>query len=172
MRVKRTISFLRFVMSDNRKKELIRSIKFTLFSISAGVIQIVTFTLLEEFTPLSYWPNYLISLVLSVLYNFTINRKFTFHSAANVPLAMFKVFLYYCIFTPVSTIGGNYLVETLGWNHYVVEILSMILNFVTEFLFTRFVVYGKQVDNDESYVRKEARKSKTALEKADKEMND
>ena len=172
MRVKRTISFLRFIMSDNRKKELIRSIKFTLFSISAGVIQIVTFTLLEEFTPLSYWPNYLISLVLSVLYNFTINRKFTFHSAANVPLAMFKVFLYYCIFTPVSTIGGNYLAETLGWNHYVVEILSMILNFVTEFLFTRFIVYGKQVDNDESYVRKEARKSKTALEKADKEMND
>ena len=130
------------------KKELIRSLKFLLFSISAGVIQIGTFTLLTELTPLSYWPCYLISLVLSVVYNFTINRKFTFHSAANVPVAMLKVALYYCVFTPLSTLGGNYLVERLGWNDYLVEILSMILNFITEFLFTRFVVYGKQVDND------------------------
>ena len=158
-------------MSDNRKKELIRSVKFTLFSISAGVIQFVSFTLLEEFTTLSYWPCYLISLVLSVVYNFTVNRKFTFHSAANVPLAMFKVFLYYLVFTPLSTIGGNYLAEVLKWNHYVVEILSMILNFVTEFLFTRFVVYGKQVDNDKSYIKKEAERSKKALEKADNELN-
>ena len=158
-------------MSDNRKKELIRSVKFTLFSISAGVIQIVSFTLLEEFTPLSYWPCYLISLVLSVVYNFTVNRKFTFHSAANVPLAMFKVFLYYLVFTPLSTIGGNYLAEVLKWNHYVVEILSMILNFVTEFLFTRFVVYGKQVDNDESYIKKEAEWSQKNLEKADNELD-
>lgn len=157
---------------SNKKKELIRSLKFVLFSISAGVIQIVSFTLLTELTPLSYWPCYLISLVLSVVYNFTINRKFTFHSAANVPLAMFKVFLYYCAFTPLSTIGGNYLAETLMWNHYVVEILSMLLNFITEFLFTRFVVYGKQVDNDEKYVEKEAKKSRKELENASEESND
>lgn len=156
---------------SNKKKELIRSLKFVLFSISAGVIQIVSFTLLTELTPLSYWPCYLISLVLSVVYNFTINRKFTFHSAANVPLAMFKVFLYYCAFTPLSTIGGNYLAETLMWNHYVVELLSMLLNFITEFLFTRFVVYGKQVDNDEKYVEKEAKKSRKELENVAKEMN-
>lgn len=147
--------------TDKKKKELIRTVKFVLFSISAGIIQIISFTLLTEFTPLSYWPSYLISLVLSVLYNFTINRKFTFHSAANVPLAMFKVFLYYCAFTPLSTIGGNYLVETLMWNEYVVEILSMMLNFVTEFLVTRFWVYGKQVDNSDAYLKKEAEKSKT-----------
>ncbi len=158
-------------MDSNKKKELIRSLKFLLFSISAGVIQIGSFTLLTEFTPLSYWPCYLISLVLSVVYNFTINRKFTFHSAANVPLAMFKVFLYYCAFTPLSTIGGNYLVESLGWNDYVVELLSMVLNFVTEFLFTRFVVYGRQVDNSESYQKKEAEKSKKLLEKASKDIN-
>lgn len=155
-------------MKENQKKELIRSLKFVLFSISAGVIQIVSFTLLTELSPLSYWPCYLISLVLSVVYNFTINRKFTFHSAANVPIAMLKVFLYYCAFTPLSTIGGNYLVEHLMWNDYVVEILSMILNFITEFLFTRFVVYGKQVDNAESYVKKEAEKS----QKASKETNE
>ena len=158
-------------MDSNKKKELIRSLKFLVFSISAGVIQIVSFTLLTELTPLSYWPCYLISLVLSVLFNFTVNRKFTFHSAANVPVAMLKVFLYYCVFTPLTTIGGNYLVEHLLWNEYLVEILSMILNFITEFLFTRFVVYGKQVDNAESYVEKEAKKTRKVLEKASKDMN-
>ena len=158
-------------MDSNKKKELIRALQFLVFSISAGVIQIVSFTLLTELTPLSYCPCYLISLVLSVLFNFTVNRKFTFHSAANVPVAMLKVFLYYLVFTPLTTIGGNYLVEHLMWNEYLVEILSMILNFITEFLFTRFVVYGKQVDNAESYVEKEAKKTRKALEKASKDMN-
>lgn len=130
------------------KKEWIRSLKFLFFSISAGLIQIASFTLLLEICHLPYWASYLISLVLSVVYNFTINRKFTFHSAANVPQAMLKVFLYYCVFTPVSTLGGKYLVNQLGWNEYLVEAISMVTNFVTEFLFTRFVVYGKQVDND------------------------
>ena len=156
---------------SNKKKEIIRTIKFVLFSASAGIIQIVSFTLLTEFSGFSYWPCYLISLVLSVLYNFTINRKFTFHSAANVPIAMLKVFIYYCIFTPLSTIGGNFLVETLGWNDYLVEILSMLLNLDTEFLYTRFVVYGKQVDNDEKYIEKEVERSKKELEKNHKELN-
>ena len=156
----------------NKKKELIRTLKFVLFSISAGVIQIVSFTLLTEFTGLSYWPCYLISLVLSVLYNFTINRKFTFHSAANVPIAMLKVFLYYLVFTPLSTIGGNLLVESLGWNEYLVELLSMLLNFITEFLFTRFVVYGKQIDNDEKYIEKESKKTKKKLEQLSDDINE
>lgn len=157
---------------NNKKKELIRTLKFVLFSISAGVIQIVSFTLLTEFTGLSYWPCYLISLVLSVLYNFTINRKFTFHSAANVPIAMLKVFLYYLVFTPLSTIGGNFLVESLGWNKYLVELLSMLLNFITEFLFTRFVVYGKQIDNDEKYIEKESKKTKKKLEQLSDDINE
>ena len=156
---------------SNKKKEIIRTIKFVLFSASAGIIQIVSFTLLTEFSGLSYWPCYLISLVLSVLYNFTINRKFTFHSAANVPIAMLKVFIYYLIFTPLSTIGGNLLVESLGWNDYLVEILSMLLNFITEFLFTRFVVYGKQVDNDKKYIEKEAQRAKKKLEQNHEELN-
>ena len=156
---------------SNKKKEIIRTIKFVLFSTSAGIIQIVSFTLLTEFSGLSYWPCYLISLVLSVLYNFTINRKFTFHSSANVPIAMLKVFIYYLIFTPLSTIGGNFLVESLGWNDYLVEILSMLLNFITEFLFTRFVVYGKQVDNDKKYIEKEAERAKKKLEQNHEELN-
>ena len=157
---------------NNKKKELIRTLKFVLFSISAGVIQIVSFTLLTEFTGLSYWPCYLISLVLSVLYNFTINSKFTFHSAANVPIAMLKVFLYYLVFTPLSTIGGNFLVESLGWNEYLVELLSMLLNFITEFLFTRFVVYGKQIDNDQKYIEKESKKTKKKLEQLSEDINE
>ena len=141
-------------VQDERKTELVRSIKFTLFSISAGAIQLLSFTLLQLLTPLPYWPIYLISLALSVIYNYTINRKFTFRLDANIPLAMLKVFGYYCVFTPMSTIVGSYLVESLGWNEFLVEILSMFVNFVTEFLFTRFIVYGKAVDNSKSYLEK------------------
>ena len=132
----------------NKRKELIRTLKFTLFSISAGLIQEGTFLLMYNVLHWDYWPSYLISLVLSVVYKFTVNRQFTFHSAANVPVAMAKVFGYYCVFTPLSTIGGDWLVKQCGWNGNLVQILTMLLNFVTEFLFTRFVVYGKQVDND------------------------
>ncbi len=129
-------------------KELLRTIKFTLISISAGVIQIGSFALLNEATAMPYWPCYLISLVLSVLWNFTLNRKYTFKSAANIPAAMLKVFAYYCVFTPLSTIGGNYLAEGLKWNSYIVEILCMLTNFVTEFLFQRFVVYRGSIDTN------------------------
>ncbi len=132
------------------KKELLRAVKFLFFSVSAGLIEIGVFTLLNEVVKLPYWPAYLIALVASVVYNFTLNRKFTFHSAANVPVAMLKVFAYYCVFTPLSTLGGNYLTDKLGWNEYLVLAISMLLNFVTEFLFTRFVVYRNQVDNDGS----------------------
>ena len=137
-------------LQPEKKKELIRAVKFTFFSASAGLIEIGVFTLLSEVVKLSYWPAYLIALICSVVYNFTVNRKFTFHSAANVPVAMLKVFGYYCVFTPLSTIGGDYLEKTCGWNKYLVLAISMILNFVTEYLFTRFFVYGRQVDNDDS----------------------
>lgn len=130
------------------RKEQIRALKFTLFSISAGLIQIAAFTLLSEVAGLPYWPAYLIALLLSVLYNFTVNRKVTFHSAANVPVAMLKVLGYYCVFTPLSTLGGDWLTDRCGWNKYLVLGLTMFLNFVTEYLFTRYLVYGKQVDND------------------------
>ena len=131
------------------KKEWIRTLKFVGFSISAGVIEIVTFTLLTELTPLPYWPRYLIALVLSVIWNFTFNRKFTFQSANNVPIAMAKVFGYYCVFTPLSTLLGDYLVKTVGWNEYVVTALNMIINFITEYLFDRFVVFGASIDTND-----------------------
>ncbi len=131
-----------------RKQNAVQFIKFTLFSISAGVIQAVSFTLLHELTDFPYWPSYLIALILSVVYNFTVNRKFTFKSAANIPKAMMKVFGYYCVFTPLSTWWGEAL-TTIGWNAYIVLGGTMITNFVTEFLFTRFVVFGKSINTNE-----------------------
>lgn len=135
-------------------KETIRVIKFVLFSISAGVIEMGSFTLLNEFTAWSYWPCYLIALVLSVLWNFTLNRQFTFQSANNVPKAMFQVFLYYCVFTPVTTILGNYLAETLLWNEYLVTIINMALNLSTEYLYDRFVVYRDSMDTNKAAQKK------------------
>lgn len=130
------------------RKELLRAVKFTLFSISAGVIEIVSFSLLTELTPLPYWPCYLIALVLSVLWNFTFNRRYTFRSAGNVPKAMALVAAYYCVFTPLSTLGGNVLAN-LGWNEYLVTGLNMVVNFVTEFLYDKYVVFRGTVDTNE-----------------------
>lgn len=129
-----------------KKDELIRTIKFTLFSLSAGAIQLISFTLMNELLDLPYWPCYLTALILSVIWNFTLNRKFTFKSANNVPVAMMKVLGYYAVFTPLSTIFGNWLAEDLLWNEYLVTILNMFLNFITEYLFDRFVVFGKSID--------------------------
>lgn len=137
-------------MSD-KKKELIRTIKFVLFSISAGVIQIGTFTIMEEVFHWEHWVAYLISLVLSVLWNFTLNRKFTFYSANNVPIAMLKVAAFYLVFTPVSTWWTAVLTsEQVGWNEYLVVVLTMLVNFVTEYLYDRIVVFGKSIDTAKS----------------------
>lgn len=130
-------------------KELFRAIKFTLISISAGIIQIGTFTLMYEVLNWIYWPSYLISLLLSVLWNFTINRKYTFKSANNVKVAMLLVLSFYAVFTPVSTILGS-LAEGSGVNGFIVEIITMLSNFVLEFLYNRFVVYRNSCDTIET----------------------
>jgi len=132
-----------------KHKELLRTIKFFLFSISAGVIQMGSFTLLNELTALPEWASYLIALILSVLWNFTFNRKFTFKSDGNVARAMALVFGYYCVFTPASTWLEHLLAGTLGWNEYLVTAINMVLNLVTEFLFQRFVVYRNSLDTNE-----------------------
>lgn len=138
-----------------KRKEALRVIKFVCFSISAGVIELGSFTLLNEFTNWSYWPCYLIALVLSVLWNFTLNRKFTFQSANNVPVAMLKVFAYYCVFTPLTTLLGNYLAETLQWNEYLVTIINMALNLSTEYLYDRFFVFRTSLDTNKKAKSKE-----------------
>ena len=123
-------------MKNQKAKEILRFFKFMLFSASAGLVEMGMFALLNELSGWSYWPCYLIALVASVVWNFTLNRKFTFKSAA-----------YYAVFTPLSTLLGHWLADVLLWNEYIVTILNMLLNFTTEFLYQRFVVYGKSIDS-------------------------
>lgn len=132
----------------SKKENAWQMAKFTLFSISAGIIQIVSFTIFNELFRFNYWASYLIALLLSILFNFTINRRFTFKSAANVPKAMLLVLAYYAVFTPLSTWWGDAL-EGAGINEYIVLGGTMIINFVTEYLFQRFVVYRKTINTNE-----------------------
>lgn len=121
---------------------LAQAVKFTLFSISAGVIQVGSFALLE-LLGLDYWVCYLTSLVLSIVWNFTLNRRYTFQSAANVPVAMAKVFGFYLMFTPLSTWLGH-LADGVGVNDFLILAVTMLCNFVLEFLFCKLVVYRGQ----------------------------
>lgn len=152
---------------NNKKHNIFQFIKFALFSCSAGIIQIGSFTLLNEVVLKTsffhnllaenatlakimtneYGPVYLIALLLSVIWNFTINRKFTFKSAANIPVAMLKVFIFYLVFTPVSTLLGNYFTtrfSTVPAVEYIVLAVTMATNMITEFLYCKFVVYKNQ----------------------------
>lgn len=129
------------------KTELLRTAKFLLFSVSAGLIQVAVFTIMEEALHITHWLSYLAALLASVLWNFTLNRRFTFHSAGNVPVAMAKVALFYLVFTPVSTWWTAVLTgDRFGWNEYVVLLLTMATNFVAEYLYDRFVVFRDSID--------------------------
>lgn len=141
-----------------KNSNAMQAIKFALFSASAGIIQVGSFTILNELVlpnisienekimsilSAEYGVCYLIALVLSVLWNFTFNRRFTFKSAANIPVAMAKVFGFYLVFTPVSTILGN-MATGKGINEYIVLGVTMLSNMVLEYLFCKFVVYKGQ----------------------------
>ena len=134
-------------MEKKNTKEWVRMLKFVLFSASAGFIQIGSFTLLNECTEWRYWPCYLISLLLSILWNFTFNRRFTFKSNANITRAMLLVLAFYAVFTPVTTVLGDWLAEDLLWNEYLVTGINMLLNLSLEYLYQRYVVYRNKVDN-------------------------
>ena len=125
------------------KTSFAQMLKFTLFSISAGIIQTVSFTLMNELLDWPYWPAYLIALIASIVWNFTFNRRYTFKSAANVPIAMAKLLGFYAVFTPLSTWLGQ-LAENAGVNEYIILIVTMLCNFVLEFLFCKLVVYRNQ----------------------------
>lgn len=134
-------------MAKIEKKEWIRSLKFLFFSISAGIVQFASFALMDLIPNFEYRIKAYIALVLSVLWNFTINRKYTFQSANNVKIAMLKTLCFYIVFAPLSIeLADIYLVKTLMWNELLVTACLMIINFVTEFLYQRFFVYGKSVD--------------------------
>ena len=135
-------------MTSERKAELARSVKFFLFSISAGVIQILAFTLCEEVFHLPHTVSYVIGLVLSVVWNFTLNRRYTFQSASNVPKAMALVALFYLFFTPASTWWGNALATGAHWNEFLILAFTMAINLTTEFLYDRFVVYRNSMNTN------------------------
>lgn len=127
-------------------KEFLRIVKYALVAGSAGIIQFSTFALINEVMKAPYWVSYVISLTLSVIWNLTINRKATFRSTANYGKALLEVIGYYLVFTPLSMLFGNFLVEK-GWNEYLVEIINMVINGVTEYLFMEFVVFRGKIDN-------------------------
>ena len=144
-----------------KKDNIIQVIKFVLFSTSAGIIQTVTFTLLTELPPklfeteLPYWACYLPALVLSVVFNFTVNRKFTFKSASNIPVAMLKVALFYAVFTPVTTVLGNMAATKFDAANnpvadYLIFGVTMLLNLVTEFLYQKYFVFRDAIDTNEA----------------------
>ena len=127
-------------MDKVNTKEIFRALKFLLISISAGIVEIGSFTLFNELLFWDYWVCYPLSVLLSVLWNFTINRKVTFKSANNIKIAMLLVLAFYAVFVPVSTILGNY-ITGLGVNEYIVKVVTMLLNFTLEFLYCRFVIF-------------------------------
>ncbi len=158
-----------------KKENALQAVKFALFSGSAGIIQVVSFTLLNELMPdnpntgneflntllsSEYGAAYLIALVMSVLWNFTFNRKFTFKSAANVPVAMLKIFGFYCVFTPISTIAGEAVVQASAWEftEYIVLAVTMVTNMITEFLFCRFFVYKDSMNTNVKKEKENVRK--------------
>ena len=141
-------------------KEFWRFLKFVLFSISAGVIEIVSFALLSELTPLKEWISYIISVVLSVIWNFTFNRKFTFKSANNIPIAMLKVALFYVVFIPLTALLEKFLTEDLLWPGILATAINMVLNFILEFFYQRYFVFGKSLDSN----TKEAIKDENKVE--------
>lgn len=141
-----------------KNNNFLQAVKFALFSASAGIIQVGSFTLLNEVVlpnisienekvmnilSAEYGVCYLVALTLSVLWNFTFNRRFTFKSAANIPVAMAKVFGFYLVFTPLSVWLGE-LATGKGVNEYIVLAVTMLSNMVLEYLFCKFVVYRNQ----------------------------
>ena len=141
-------------MQTPKMREILRFIKFALFSASAGIIEILTFTLLNELIGWGYWACYLPALVLSVVWNFTLNRRYAFRAEGSYTRQMLLVFLFYCVFTPVSTLLGDFLAEGLGWNEYLVTALNMIANFILEFLYDKLVVFRGRIDTNDVARRK------------------
>lgn len=148
----------------SKKQNTMMQVKFFLFSVSAGVIQIAATTLLNTAVQLDKYTNldellgneyglaYFIGLFLSVIWNFTLNRKFTFKSVANVPVAMLKIFGFYCVFAPLS-IWWTVRLTDAGWHWLIVQLGTMVINLVTEYLFSRFVVYKNSVYTSEAAKR-------------------
>lgn len=133
--------------SSAKMKQFLQVLKFTAFSASAGVIQFVVTSLLFDWTGwLPYWAAYVIGLTLSVVWNFTFNRKFTFAAATNITLSSVLVILYNCIIVVPIAYGGDCLSAYWGYPYgMLVTVIGMLINFVTEFFWDKFVVFNDVV---------------------------
>ncbi len=136
-------------VKPSKKQQFFQFIKFTLFSASAGAIQLLSTTILHQWTGWLldyYWLAYIIGLTLSVIWNFTFNRKFTFKAANNIPLAMTLVIIYNCIIVVPLALGGDALVNLWGeqWG-ILVTAISLLINFITEFFWDKYIVFNQKV---------------------------
>lgn len=166
---------------SDKKKEWWRILKFVLFSLSAGAIQMVSslllkLVLLDYIIPpdstlvfitqqaTSTFIADTVGLALSVIWNFTFNRKFTFKSANNVPIAMLLAFVFYIPFYPfqiwyIATIEKALMGSIGGDFAYIIGLVTcMIINFILEFLWQTFVVFRKSIDTNTNVKKKDKNK--------------
>lgn len=147
-----------------KRQEKLQFVKYALCAASAGIIQFLTFTILQAVIPDNGQTMHFIvenmsvvtfsattvALCLSILWNFTLNRKFTFKDAGNVPKAMVLAFIFYIPFYPFQTWYVHTIKELLGASinidaaGIIAEGTVMIMNFILEFLWQKFVVFRKK----------------------------
>lgn len=145
-----------------KKATLFQAIKYFCCAASAGAIQLISFTILQLVIkdPTKMWfmtetdvgtfvPT-TIALALSIIWNFTLNRKFTFKDAGNVPKAMALAFLFYVPFYPFQTwyvatvkpaLGAYMNIDLAG---VIAEGTVMLINGILEFCWQKFVVFRKK----------------------------
>ena len=137
------------IKKPTKKQQFWQFLKFTFFMASAGIIQLLSTTILHQWTGWLkdyYWLAYVIGLTLSVVWSFTFNRKFTFKAANNIPVAMILVVIYNCLIVVPLAWGGDELVKLWGtdWG-IVVTVITLLINFITEFIWDKFIVFNAKV---------------------------
>lgn len=159
-------------INSKKKENFIQVLKYTLCAGSAGVIEAASFALLiwllgltvkdsQSFTNINFlgsemnWIQIvaqMVSLALSVVWNFTLNRKFTFQSNANVPKVLALAFAFYIPFYPASTLFVGWFAAYLTGAGaivvagYLPKALAMIANFVLEFVWQKFFVFRDKLE--------------------------
>ena len=172
--------------TDKKNSSVWQAVKYFLCAASAGLIQFVTFTILSTVfdktgvtasmgkmwffgeMDKSLFTATTIALGLSIIWNFTLNRKFTFKAANNVPLAMGLAFLFYVPFYPFQTwyVGAvtGAIRDAIGqpeatWPSIIAEGTVMLINGILEFCWQKFVVFrmpkGKDVMPEEENAEEE-----------------
>lgn len=168
-----------------RKKKAKRFLKYAIIAISGGLIQLTAYIILSDaikldkhvsfdaiyqkqpwLTEIFYDPDtgktyglsYFIAVSLSVIWNFTFNRKYTFKSASNVPKAMLLFVLYYAFSIPFNCwaiVQLNKLV-VFPLSDKVILICIMLANGLPAFFYQRYVVFGRSLDTKHKKKKRQA----------------